>query len=376
MTAKSQLQRSLAQMNWSMVWLIFALGLIGCAMMISASGGHFDPWGTRQIPRFFVGFALMLLVACIPQEKLLRHAYTIYTLCLLMLIVVLAVGYMGKGAQRWVSLGVVNLQPSELMKIAAILALARYFHTLPPGAVRKLPFLIPPAILLLLPAALILKQPNLGTATILCIVGAVMFFFAGVRLRIFITLGLLGLAALPVAWHFMHDYQKQRVLTFLNPEADPLGAGYNIMQSMIAIGSGGLFGKGYLQGSQGQLDFLPEKQTDFIFTMYAEEFGFFGAMLLLALYALLLFYGLMIAARARSKFGSLLAAGITMMLFAHVFINMAMVMGIIPVVGVPLPMLSYGGSFLIAMLIGFGLLLNAFIHRHQQLGRNMGGRLI
>ncbi len=376
MSIRQRFQRELSQLNPAMVWAIAFLGVIGCAMMFSASGGHLQPWAIRQVPRFVFGFVLMLGVALIPQERLMRYAYVFYALCLAMLLVVMVAGFMGKGAQRWVDLGVVNLQPSELMKIALVMALARYFHTLPPRAIHRPLFLIPPALLLLVPAALILKQPNLGTATILCLVGAGIFFFAGVQLRYFIALGILVLAALPVGWHVMHDYQKQRVLTFLSPEADPLGAGYNIMQSMIAIGSGGFFGKGYIQGSQGQLDFLPEKQTDFIFTMFAEEFGFFGALVLLACYGFLLFYGTGIAMRSRSRFCSLLAIGITLMLFAHVWINMAMVMGLIPVVGVPLPMLSYGGSFLITMLLGFGLLLNAFMHRNRSLHRNTGAGLL
>lgn len=376
MSLKANLTRRLAQLNRNLIVIIGVLGLIGCAMMLSASGGHLEPWAVRHAPRFALGFLLMLAVAIIPQERLMRHAYTVYGICLLMLLFVLAAGYIGKGAQRWVDLGFFNLQPSELMKIALIMALSRYFHTLPPGAVKRAVFLLPPLLMMLVPALLILKQPNLGTATILVAVGATLFFFAGVQLRYFLTLGALGIAALPIGWHFLHDYQRQRVLTFLNPEADPLGSGYNIMQSMIAIGSGGFFGKGYIQGSQGQLDFLPEKQTDFIFTMFAEEMGFLGAMILLTLYGLLLTYGIATAIRARSRFASLTAIGVTMLLFTHVWINMAMVMGLIPVVGVPLPMLSYGGSFLISTMLAFGLLLNAFANRDKSLHRNTGKGLL
>jgi rod shape determining protein RodA len=269
------------------------------------------------------------------------------------------------GAKRWLSLGGLNIQPSEFMKLAVILALARYFHQTYPEDIRRIPFLIPPALMIALPAVLILKEPNLGTTIILVTTSGLICFLAGVRWRYFIGLALIVLASLPVVWHVLHDYQKRRVLTFLNPDSDPLGAGYNILQSMIAIGSGGFFGKGFLQGSQSQLDFLPEKHTDFIFTVLAEEFGFFGCLILLGLFAMLLASGMMVADRSRSTFGSLMAAGVVALIFLHILINCGMVMDLLPVVGVPLPLMSYGGSITVSTVLAIGLLQNAWVHRDE-----------
>ena len=370
---RTKLLPKLGQLHWSLIALILTLGIIGCAMMYSAGGGNLHPWAFNQIVRFGIGIGILFFVALLPSSLILRNAYIIYFICLAVLIAVEMAGYVGKGAQRWVTVGMFNLQPSEFMKIAVVLALARYFHSLRPDAITRKMFLIPPLLLVFVPVLLILKQPNLGTATITSAVAIVLFFMAGVRIRYFVILGVMGLASLPVAWHFLHDYQKQRVMTFLNPEADPLGSGYNIMQSMIAIGSGGFFGKGYIQGSQGQLDFLPEKQTDFIFTMLAEEFGFFGCAIVLVIFALILWMAVGVCIRSKSMFGSLIAIGIAAMLFVHLWINIAMVMGLIPVVGVPLPMLSYGGSIMISMMLGFGLLLNAWVNRDVNLTRNSWG---
>lgn len=345
---------------------------IGFAMMYSAAGGSFSPWASRQMIRFAIALVLLVGIAMTPPATLLRYSYLIYGICLIILIAIEVAGFMGKGAKRWVEIGGVNLQPSELMKLAVILALARYFHVRSNLNINRLLTLIPALLLVLVPAAFILRQPNLGTATILVFVGVALFFMAGLKIRYFVIVIMLGLVSAPIGWHFLHDYQKQRVMTFLHPEDEPLGAGYNIMQSMIAIGSGGFLGKGYLQGSQGQLDFLPEKHTDFIFTMIAEEFGFFGCAFIVALYLMLIGYGLFIGIRCRHLFGSLLAFGVSALLFAHIAINMSMVMGLIPVVGVPLPLLSYGGSSMIAMIMGFGLMQNAYLNRDENLGRSRG----
>ncbi len=258
-----------------------------------------------------------------------------------------------------------NLQPSEFMKLAVILALARYFHNRYIEDIRKFAFLLPALVMLAAPAVFILRQPNLGTTVVTLGVGGIICLMAGVRWRYFLG-ALAGVAiAAPIAWEFMHDYQKKRVLTFLNPSEDPLGAGYNILQSMIAIGSGGMGGKGFMNGSQGQLNFLPEKHTDFIFTMFAEEWGFAGSIVLLALYALLLAFGLFTAMNCRSGFAGLVAVGTSSLIFIHLFINMAMVMGMVPVVGLPLPFLSYGGSIMFSVMLGMGLLLNAHINRDR-----------
>ena len=359
--------RALARINWLVFALVMFLCGVGLLMQYSAGGGHLTPYAYSQGLRFIPGFTLMLTLIFIPIQTLMRYTYAFYFLCLLLLVAVEIAGHIGMGAQRWIALGPVNLQPSEFMKLATIMALARYFHNLHPGERPSPLVLIVPVLILLAPAALILKQPNLGTASILLMVGGMMMLASGVRWIYFIVIGGGGLVALPVAWQFLHDYQKQRVLTFLDPEKDPLGAGYNIIQSVIAIGSGGLFGKGFLKGSQGQLDFLPEKQTDFIFTMLSEEFGFVGSGIVIACYTLLMLYALGIALASRNRFGSLMAVGIGAMLFLHVFINIGMSMGMLPVVGVPLPLLSYGGTMLVAMLAAFGLLLNVWAHRDVQM---------
>lgn len=361
-----------AQMNWPMLMFMGLMCFIGLAMMFSAAGGHFKPWASHQIIHCTFGVMLMFTLAFLPSQFLLRYAYVIYAVCLVILVGIEVAGFMGKGAKRWIDIGGVNLQPSEVMKIAVVLALARYFHSEHPIDINRLLHLIAPALLVLVPTVFILRQPNLGTATILIFVGATVFFMAGVRTRYFAIIIAAGLLAAPIGWHFLHDYQKQRVMTFLHPEEDSLGAGYNIMQSVIAIGSGGFFGKGYLQGSQGQLNFLPEKHTDFIFTMIAEEFGFFGCLFVLALYLILIGYCIAIAVRSRNLFGSLMALGIGAMLFIHILINTSMIMGLIPVVGVPLPMLSYGGSSMISILLGFGLVQNAYINRDATISRRTG----
>jgi rod shape determining protein RodA len=355
----------LSDINWPIVGLMCSIATVGLLMMISAGGGDLSPFASQQLLRFLIAFGLMLVIALLPMNLLVEYAYVIYGACLLVLVVVDIVGHIGMGAQRWIKLGGMNLQPSEFMKIAMILALARYFHRLYPEDIKRLPLLIPPLLMIAIPAILILRQPNLGTAVITAGIGGVMCFLAGMQWRYFITAITAVIVTAPVAWHFMYEHQKRRVLTFLDPESDPLGAGYNILQSMIAIGSGGFFGKGFLHGSQSQLNFLPEKHTDFVFTMLTEEFGFMGGMLVLGLYFCLLYAGLVVAINSRSIFGALVAAGVTIMIFLHVFINCGMVMGMLPVVGVPLPLMSYGGSGLMATVLAIGLLLNVCMNQHH-----------
>lgn len=353
----------LAEINWFIIFIMCSLAFIGFAMMVSAGGGDFHPWASQQISRFTLAFVMMLILAMIPMRVLMDYAYILYFLCLLVLIGVDITGHIGMGAKRWLAVGGLNLQPSEFMKLAVILVLARYFHQLHPEDIQRFPFLIPPLLLIAMPAVLILRQPNLGTTIIMGSVGVIMCFLAGVKWRYFIGAVVGAVSAMPVIWHFMHDYQKRRVLTFLNPGEDPQGAGYNILQSIIAIGSGGLFGKGYMHGTQNQLNFLPEKHTDFIFTMLAEEFGFMGCMLVLLLFFILLMSGMMVSLRSRSTFGAMMAAGVTALIFMHILINCSMVMGMMPVVGVPLPLMSYGGSIMVSTVLAVGLLLNAYTHR-------------
>ncbi|MEX2452257.1 MAG: rod shape-determining protein RodA [Rhodospirillales bacterium] len=367
------LRQKLWQIQWLFVLLICLIASVGFAMLYSASNGDIDPWASRQMVRFGIGLAVMLTVALTDIRLWLRYAYAFYAVTLVLLIAVEFGGTIGMGAQRWIDLGFVNLQPSEVMKIALILALARYFHGASVDDVGRLFYLIPPVLFILVPAALVLRQPDLGTAIMLVLAGVAVFWLSGVRFAVFAGVGMAGLLALPVAWQFLHDYQRKRVLTFLNPESDPLGGGYHIIQSKIALGSGGLFGKGFLQGTQSHLNFLPEKQTDFIFTMLAEETGMVGGITLIVLYMILLIYGFAISLGCRNQFGRLVGLGVSTTFFLYVFINIAMVTGLIPVVGVPLPLISYGGTAMFTVLTGFGLLLSVHIHRDVVIGRRSAG---
>ncbi|GAA0583508.1 rod shape-determining protein RodA [Caenispirillum bisanense] len=360
------------QVSWSLVFLITLIASVGFLMLYSAANGSWDPWANRQIMRFAIGLAFMLGIALIDVRQLMKWSYTAYGIAFVLLVAVEVRGEIGMGAQRWIDLGIFQLQPSELMKVSLVLALARYFHGASLEDVGRPLFLVPPMLLVFAPAALVLKQPDLGTALMLIAGSGVTFFMAGVRLWKFALVLAAGMAAVPVAWNFLRDYQKNRVLTFLNPESDPLGTGYHILQSKIALGSGGVFGKGFLQGTQSHLNFLPERQTDFIFTMMAEEFGMAGGIILLGLYVVVLIYGFVIALRSRHQFGRLVAIGVTTTFFLYVFINIAMVMGLIPVVGVPLPLISYGGTAMLTLLIAFGCLMSVHIHRDVQIGRRGG----
>jgi rod shape determining protein RodA len=362
--------RRLQEMHRPLLATMLALAGLGLLMQYSAAGGNVQPFMIPQLVRFFLGACAFVVLVCMQTQTLMRLSYLAYGACVLLLVIVEAVGIIGGGAQRWVSVGVFNLQPSEFMKIGVILALAHYFHHATLEGTRHFFVLLIPAMLTGVPVILILLQPNLGTATIIGMIAFSMCFMAGIRWFYFAGVLGAGAAAIPVIYHFLHDYQKQRVQTFLNPESDPLGAGYNIIQSKIAIGSGGFFGKGLTQGSQGQLDFLPEKQTDFIFTMLAEELGFAGVICLLIGYGIVLFFALRLAATCRHGFGRMLAAGVAALIFFHALINIAMVMGLIPVVGVPLPFLSYGGSFLITILVACGLLMHVYVNRDLQLARS------
>lgn len=359
----------LRQLHWPLVALLVLLGLVGYALLYSAGGGSNQPWAWRHLVRLAMGLAIMIVVALVDIRLIFRGAYAIYGLALTLLVAVEVIGAISKGAQRWIDLGPVQLQPSEIMKIALVLALARYFHSAHLDEVRRPLRLVPPVLMILAPAALVLKQPDLGTAVMLLAVGGAMLFLAGVRLWNFLIVGLGGGAAVPVIWSRLHDYQRERVLTFLDPEKDPLGTGYHIIQSKIALGSGGFWGMGYLHGTQAQLSFLPEKQTDFAFTMLGEELGFVGAAVVLALFLAVLALAFVIALRSTSQFGRLLAMGISCNLMLYVVINVAMVTGMIPVVGVPLPMISYGGTAMLTVLIGCGLLLNVDVNREVAIPR-------
>ncbi|TAK98846.1 MAG: rod shape-determining protein RodA [Rhodospirillaceae bacterium] len=361
------------QMSWSLVFWIACIFAIGFAMLYSAANGSVMPWAEPQLARFIVGLGILVGVAMIDIRILMRYAYVFYFAVMLLLIVVELRGAIGGGARRWIDLGIINLQPSELMKPAIVLALARYFHGLGIEEVGSPLSLLVPLALVFVPVPLIAIQPDLGTALVIVMASAGLFFMAGVRIWKFLAVGALGVIALPVAYYkVLHDYQRDRIRTFLNPESDPLGAGYHILQSKIALGSGGLFGKGFMAGTQSHLNFLPERQTDFIFTMLAEEFGMIGGLILLSLYCVVLIYGYAIAFRCRHQFGRLVAMGLTTTFFLYFFINIAMVMGLIPVVGVPLPMISYGGTALLTLMLCMGLLMNVFVHRDVQMAARGG----
>ncbi len=360
----------LKEIPWLLVLLVVLLTAVSCAMLYSAAGGDWEPWAQRQALFVSVGLALMLTAALVDLRDWFRMAYAAYVIGVVLLVGVEIAGVVGMGAKRWLDLGVVRVQPSEFVKIGVILVVARYFHSMPQERMSNPLFLVWPGLLVVVPAALVLVQPKLGSALLIGFTGLVMFFAAGVRLWKFGVLFAAVGAVVPVAWSFLHDYQKRRVLTFMNPESDPLGSGYHIIQSRIALGSGGIWGKGFAQGSQSQLQFLPEKQTDFIFAVLAEEFGLVGSLSLLAVYAVILMFLLAIAARARSTFARLLAIGVAAMFFANVFVNVAMVAGLLPVVGEPLPLLSLGGSAMIASLIAMGLAMSCFVGRDRTISRS------
>ncbi|MFP5469418.1 MAG: rod shape-determining protein RodA [Alphaproteobacteria bacterium] len=365
------LRMKFSRINWPLVVMLAVIASVGAAVLYSAGRGWM-PWAGMHLLRFSLGVMMMLTVAMIDIRHWMRLAYPIYGFGLVLLIWVEIAGEIGMGAQRWIDLGFLQLQPSEIMKIALVMVFARHYHSMNPGRISRPVSLLLPLILVLIPVALVMRQPDLGTALLLLAGAGGLMFLAGVSWIYFAGAIASVMAALPIAWGFLREYQKNRVLTFLNPEQDPLGTGYHIMQSKIAFGSGGIFGKGYMQGTQSHLDFLPEMQTDFIFTMFAEEMGMIGAILLLCLFGMVIVYGYVISLRVRHQFGRLIVLGVILNFFLYVFINMAMVMGLIPVVGVPLPFVSYGGTAMLTLLFGFGLVLSASVHRGVPIPENAG----
>ncbi len=357
-------------LSFAYLMFIFILAAIGVIMLYSAANGHWQPWALNQLLRFFIGLVVMLVLAMIDVKYFMRYAYPFYFGVLLLLIIVEVGGHVGMGAQRWINLGFMKLQPSELMKIAMVLALARYFHATSLQNIETMRGIITPLLMVLLPALLVMTQPDLGTALMLLFTAGAMFFAVGVQLWKFGVVLLGAIISMPIAWNLLHDYQQNRVLTFLDPERDPLGAGYHIIQSKIALGSGGVFGKGFLKGTQSHLNFLPEKHTDFIFTMLSEEFGMIGAIFVVLINILILAYSYAFALRTTSYFGKLAAVGLATNFFLYVMINMAMVLGLIPVVGVPLPLISYGGTVIISVMAGFGIILSVNINRNINIGKD------
>ncbi len=359
----------LVNMSWSFFILICLVVFVGVMLLYSVAGGNFEPWAQRQVFRFLLGCGVFFAVALSDLRLWMKYAYLLYGIALGMLLAVDIFGHDAMGAQRWLNLGFMRIQPSELMKITLVLALARYFHASSDEDVEKTTHLIIPLLLLGAPVGLILVQPDLGTAMMLVFVSVAIFWIVGVQWWKFALVGLLSVLAIPLGWHFLHDYQKDRVLTFLNPERDPLGVGYHIMQSKITLGSGGVFGKGFLQGTQSHLNFIPEKHTDFIFTVLSEEFGLVGAGFLLLLYMTIIFCGIRMSLKSCNFFGKILGLGLTVNFSLYVFINIAMVMGLMPVVGIPLPLVSYGGSAMLVLMAGFGLIECVHVNEEMVIGR-------
>lgn len=356
--------------QWLVHWRVdlpLLAGLITAAMLslfvLYSASGQSPQLVVDQAVRMGVGFAAMLVIAQIPPDWLRMIAPWLFALGVVLLLLVIWVGHEAMGAQRWLDLGLVRFQPSEIMKLAVPLTVAAYFHErpLPPRSIPTLTAFI----LIAVPCVLVAMQPDLGTALLIVAAGGFVLFLAGLRWRVIVLLLLLAASAAPLLWFNMHEYQQERVLTFLNPAGDPAGAGYHIAQSKIAIGSGGLFGKGWLNGSQAHLNFLPESDTDFVFAVFAEETGFMGVLALLAIYAFLVLRGLHIAARSQDTFQRLVAGGLSLTFFTYVFVNIGMVVGLLPVVGVPLPLISYGGTSMVIILLAFGMLMS--IHTHRKL---------
>ena len=362
--------RKILFLNWPLTLLLSSVACVGFLMLYSVAGGSFTPWAEPQMKRFAVGLVLMIAIGMTPIWFWRSIAGFCYGVTVILLIAVDLFGEEGKGAQRWIDLGFMRLQPSELMKITLVMFLAAYYDWLPPEKKSRPLWVLLPIAIILLPTALVIQQPDLGTSLLLVMAGGGIMFLAGVHWAYFAAVIASGVGLIvavfqsrETSWQLLNNYQYRRIDTFIDPSADPLGAGYHITQSKIALGSGGWTGRGFMQGPQSRLNFLPEKHTDFIFTTLAEEFGFVGGISLLAIYLLVIFFCIASALANRDRFSSLLILGIALNFFLFFAVNMAMVMGLIPVVGVPLPLVSYGGSAMLVLMLAFGLVQSAHVHR-------------
>ena len=361
--------RKILHLNWALILLLIAVASIGIIMIYSV-GSSFSQWAEPQLKRFLVTFVMMLMIAMVPIWFWRNMSAIAYLFALTLIVLVGFIGSTGMGAQRWIDLGFIKLQPSEIMKVAIVMALAAYYDVLPPSKISRPIWVLLPLLIIALPTLLVLRQPDLGTSLLILITGGTVMFLAGVHWAYFTSVLCAGVGVVfavfqtrGTEWQLLKDYQYRRIDTFLDPSTDPLGAGYHITQSKIALGSGGLSGRGFKMGSQSQLNFLPEKHTDFIFTTLAEEFGFVGGISLLAIYMLILLFCLIAALEAQDRFSKLLISGIAMTFFLFFAVNMSMVMGLMPVVGVPLPLVSWGGSAMLVLMAGFGLIQSAYVHR-------------
>ena len=358
----------LGRFSWGMFVPMCMVLAISIVVLYSAGGGNWRPFALSQLMKIILGLGVFFVAAFMNIKIWIKSAYLIYAVALIMIVLVTFVGHTGMGAQRWLNLGFIHIQPSELIKIALVLALARYFAWFNSVELGQFKNYLAPGLMLLVPFGLIVAQPDLGTALSLGMITVGIFYIVGANKKWFIIAAILGLMAAPVVWYGgLHDYQRGRIITFLNPDSDITGAGYQINQAKIAFGSGGMTGKGYMKGSQSQQSFLPEKQTDFIFTMLGEEFGFMGAFGLLMIYTWIVVVLFWCAKMCRNRFGQLICFGFMLNFFVYYFINISMVLGLLPTVGVPLPLMSFGGSSLLSLMFGFGLCQNAYIHKDQQL---------
>lgn len=356
--------QKIISLNWILIALVCCIGAVGVMALYSAAGGAFDPWASNHMIRFALGLVLMIGIGLTDMRFWYQMSWPIYIVGVFLLLYVSLFGHTGMGAQRWIDLKFIKLQPSEAMKVALILIYARWFGNTRSDQVQGILYYAIPVILVCIPVAMIYMQPDLGTSLMVLALAFGMLFAAGLSVWVFITGGVAAAIAIPMAWQFvLKDYQKRRVMTFLDPESDPLGAGYHITQSKIALGSGGIEGKGFLKGTQSTLDFLPEKHTDFIFTLWAEEWGLTGGLFILMLFALVFAYLLWLLTDIKHDFGRLIVIGASINLSLYMFINIGMVMGLLPVVGAPLPLVSYGGTSMLAVMIAFGLVISASLYK-------------
>ena len=358
----------LKAVDYFLIIIVAIIGSLSVFSIYSTESGNFSYYTKNHLIRFLVFFSMFLILSFIRVSAWYRQAYFFYILGILLLLFVMFFGVSASGSKRWINLFIMNLQPSELMKIAVIVCFARYYHRIQSSDIQSYKYLLQTIILLLIPCYLVISQPDLGTAILIAGSGLAIIWLAGLNLKYFVYSGLILLVSLPFVVSILKPYQKSRILTFFNPERDPLGAGYQIIQSKIAIGSGGFLGKGFLQGTQSYLEFLPEKHTDFIFTLFSEEFGFVGSIILIFLYALLIYRIIRIGFLSRSFFAKLYCFGFASALFLYIFVNIAMVLGLLPIVGAPLPIMSYGGSSMLSIMLGLSIVMSCKVYSRDPIG--------
>ena len=357
----------LKSIDYFLILIVMLIGAVSVFAIYSTESGEFSFYTKNHLLRLIVFFGMFLVLSFVRITFWYKNAYLFYIFCVSLLVITLFFGLMASGSRRWLDLYFLNLQPSEIMKIAIIVCFARYYHRIQTAEIQNYKFILVPLILLLIPCYLVIQQPDLGTSILIAGTGIIIIWLAGLNIKYFVYSGLLLIVSLPFAVSLLKPYQKSRILTFFNPDRDPLGAGYQIIQSKIAIGSGGFFGKGFLKGTQSYLEFLPEKHTDFIFTLFSEEFGFLGSIMLLLLYILLIYRIISIGFYAKSFFSKLFCFGFASAIFLYIFVNISMVLGLLPIVGAPLPIMSYGGSSMLSIMLGLSIVMSCKIYSQDQI---------